>query len=64
MKELSTQDLNKIKTILRKVDRNQPVNDQPVELLLAYAIKELYTKNIELENNIQSLELKLKRTTN
>jgi hypothetical protein len=64
MKELSTQDLNKIKTILRKVDRNQPVNDQPVELLLAYAIKELYTKNIELEKNIQSLELKLKRTTN
>jgi hypothetical protein len=49
MKELSTQDLNKIKTILRKV---------------AYAIKELYTKNIELEKNIQSLELKLKRTTN
>jgi hypothetical protein len=62
MKELSTQDLNKIKTILRKVDRNQPVNDQPVELLLAYAIKELYTKNIELEKKIQSLELKLKRT--
>ncbi len=62
MKELSTQDLNKIKTILRKVDRNQPVNDQPVELLLAYAIKELYTKNIELEKKIQALELKLKRT--
>jgi uncharacterized membrane protein YvbJ len=64
MKELSTQDLNKIKTILRKVDHNQPINNQPVEVLLAYAIKELYTKNIELEKNIQSLELKLKRTTN
>jgi uncharacterized membrane protein YvbJ len=62
MKELSAQDLNKIKTILRKVDHNQPINNQPVEVLLAYAIKELYTKNIELEKKLQSLELKLKRT--
>ena len=62
MKELSAQDLNKIKTILRKVDHNQPINNQPVEVLLAYAIKELYTKNIELEKKLQALELKLKRT--
>lgn len=61
MQELTTNDINKIKNILRKID---PMQNQStaVELLLALALKQLYEDNIRLEKRLQLLEQKVKRT--
>ena len=61
MQELTTNDINKIKNILRKID---PMQNQStaVELSLALALKQLYEDNIRLEKRLQLLEQKVKRT--
>lgn len=61
MQELTTNDINKIKTILRKIDPMQNQN-AAVELLLALALKQLHEDNTRLERRLQQLEQKVKRT--
>ena len=61
MQELTTNDINKIKTILRKIDPMQNQN-AAVDLLLALALKQLHEDNTRLERRLQQLEQKVKRT--
>ena len=61
MQELTTNDINKIKTILRKIDPMQNQN-AAVETLLALALNHLHEDNIRLERRLQQLEQKIKRT--
>ena len=61
MQELTTNDINKIKTILRKIDPMQNQN-AAMESLLALALKQLHEDNRRLERRLQQVELKIKRT--
>jgi hypothetical protein len=61
MQELTTNDINKIKTILRKIDPMQNQN-AAMESLLALALKQLHDDNRRLERRLQQVELKIKRT--
>jgi hypothetical protein len=61
MQELTTNDINKIKTILRKIDPMQNQN-AALESLLALALKQLHEDNTRLERRLQQVEQKLKRT--
>lgn len=62
MQEPTTNDINKIKSILRKIDPMQNQNSTAVELLLALALKQLHEDNIRLETRLHLLEQKVKRT--